>query len=117
MRVTEQEAKTKWCPQVRASQGVGDANACNAGTSEGDRVPTYSRCVGSECMMWRWGHEPHRTFWGCPDPNATIEPERPSHVPVSYIWCPCETDAAGWIEPPDSCEARRTGFCGLAGKQ
>jgi hypothetical protein len=46
--VTEEEAKGKWCPHVRIMMG-GAANsvAVNRGSS-------VVRCIGSECMAWRW---------------------------------------------------------------
>jgi len=42
----EDEAKKKWCPQSRV-------------TVDGDRILTnmpndVMRCVGSQCMAWRW---------------------------------------------------------------
>ena len=47
--MTEDEAKTKWCPMVRSSDA--DQTVDNAYIS--DRNPSYSRCIGSDCMMWR----------------------------------------------------------------
>lgn len=52
--MTEQEAKEKWCPMVRAAMGVDDNNAANAGCKPEERVLSYSLCVASACMMWRW---------------------------------------------------------------
>jgi len=37
MICTEEEAKTKWCPQVRLTDG--DVGGC---------------CIGSNCMLWVW---------------------------------------------------------------
>ena len=48
--MTEDEAKTKWCPMVRSSDLEKDVDNCYIK----DRNPTYSRCIGSDCMMWRW---------------------------------------------------------------
>ena len=54
--MTEQEAKTKWCPMVRAAKNVqpvqlmGQANMDPASA----RNPEQARCIGSGCMMWRW---------------------------------------------------------------
>ena len=42
--MTEQEAKTKWCPMMRSSTGVFDKH----------REPANNDCIGSGCMMWRW---------------------------------------------------------------
>lgn len=54
--MTEEEAKTKWCPQVR----------------EGDYRPDnirHANCIGSACMAWQWvfekgreDHNFHRKF-------------------------------------------------------
>lgn len=44
--MTEDEAKTKWCPHVR----VGD----KAVNRYFDGFPSHSYCIGSECMAWRW---------------------------------------------------------------
>lgn len=46
---TEDEAKTKWCPQVRFH-----GNYEHGG---GDNRPVEGcgvQCLGSGCMMWRW---------------------------------------------------------------
>ena len=45
--MTEDEAKRKWCPMVRFA---GAQVAFNRDT----QTPEYvTRCIGSECMMWR----------------------------------------------------------------
>lgn len=54
--LTEQEAKEKWCPQVRRSSVLAEtymgaptvATAINRGSTKN------TNCIGSECMMWRW---------------------------------------------------------------
>ena len=45
--MTEEEAKSKWCPHVRSYQG-----GWNVGST--DRVPKQALCIGSRCMAWRW---------------------------------------------------------------
>ena len=40
--MTEDEAKTKWCPMVRAGNEAG----CN-------RKDATDKCIASDCMMWR----------------------------------------------------------------
>ena len=48
--MTEEEAKTKWCPMARTSQGLG-ANGFNR-IDEG-KPSKDSFCMASDCMMWR----------------------------------------------------------------
>lgn len=58
--MTEAEAKTKWCPMVRASTREEDGNSSNRNVPlEGDILstekhhnPSYARCIGSECACW-----------------------------------------------------------------
>ena len=45
--MTEQEAKTKWCPMVRAPMLIAPA-------IPGNKYGANAKCVGSDCMMWRW---------------------------------------------------------------
>lgn len=50
----EQTAKTKWCPYKAMHQATAIA------LMDANRRPVdlpHSTCVGSECMMWRWGSE------------------------------------------------------------
>lgn len=48
--MTEEEAKTKWCPFARipfyATSGTLTVNRDRSGS-------VAARCVGSECMAWR----------------------------------------------------------------
>lgn len=58
--MTEEEAKTKWCPMARDRDGAG--NRVPYGDADADPVPQeYARneamvfpCIGSACMAWRW---------------------------------------------------------------
>ena len=49
--MTEDEAKTKWCP--KASTDGGDSVSVNRvyGSSKAD---TDCMCLASDCMFWRW---------------------------------------------------------------
>jgi len=49
--MTEEEAKTKWCPFARGSQYT-NGNSNNR-THEGE-PGEHTRCIGSACMAWRW---------------------------------------------------------------
>lgn len=56
--MTKQEAKEKWCPMVRNIMTPQDSTWRNkAMTNRLDFVEngfTESRCIASDCMMWRW---------------------------------------------------------------
>jgi len=48
--MTEEEAKTKWCPMVRnVREGI---NVGPWNRVEGE-IPYTSKCIGSDCMLWR----------------------------------------------------------------
>ena len=49
--MTEDEAKTKWCPMVRFVVSSEDQNSANRW--EGCPVPEICCCLASDCMMWR----------------------------------------------------------------
>jgi len=74
MIATEVEAKTKWCPMVRHTE---DGN-----------------CIGSGCMMWRWGITR----------ETSIYPPGPSILPPMEL--------LGKELPKEAWQ----GYCGLAGK-
>ncbi len=48
--MTEEEAKTKWCPMTRVGHVAG--MAINRHPDKQDFY-TETRCVASKCMMWR----------------------------------------------------------------
>lgn len=62
--MTEDEAKTKWCPFARVDSGFAGAGVCNrypmrdpegCDTSrERVMVNDTVRCIASSCMAWRW---------------------------------------------------------------
>ena len=50
--MTEEQAKTKWCPQVRFN-----GDACNRGEADmatpNPRCKSiWNNCIASDCMMW-----------------------------------------------------------------
>ena len=60
MNMTDDEAKTKWCPFTRVVSVKGDfhrTDAYNRLLFDDDTVGT--RCIGSDCMAWR---ESGKTF-------------------------------------------------------
>ena len=115
---TEKQASELWCPMVRSmADGLaGDNTFVVQGVVE--RNPEYSRCIASQCAMWRWDHIPIRkriktNRLVCSEEEAG---GRPEHVPEDWLFEPADKgdDWSGWVEPQESSDARRTGFCGLA---
>ena len=54
--MTEDEAKTKWCPMVRLGVTVGGepAPGLNRFTNPNNmKSMDFAKCIGSACMMWR----------------------------------------------------------------
>lgn len=57
--ITEEEAKTKWCPFARDSMleectmGVTTYNFNRGFADAGEIVPKSCLCIASECMAWR----------------------------------------------------------------
>lgn len=57
--MTEDEAKTKWCPFTRVVVAFADTMS-QAATANRDQPSTYgaypgpTSCIGSVCMAWRW---------------------------------------------------------------
>lgn len=88
MRVTEEEARKKWCPMVAAADVPADAN--------GDLRP---RCIASECMAWRVVPGKKSNF-GVETGEKMVGWARGEQHP-SYGY---------WYTFPE------TGYCGLAGK-
>jgi hypothetical protein len=52
--MTEQEARDKWCPMARVSTYL-DGNPAESAANRTDEGIPYagSRCIASDCMMWR----------------------------------------------------------------
>jgi hypothetical protein len=58
--MTEEEAKTKWCPHVRA---LSAADSAGINRTNNGALHWAASCIGSECMAWRW----ERKFGANPD--------------------------------------------------
>lgn len=51
--MTEEEAKTKWCPMVRIGVGEGSSTNLSWVSSPEDLQKADNNCLASACMMWR----------------------------------------------------------------
>lgn len=91
MILTEEEAKTKWCPEARANAGrTAIGTTLNRDDNGAPFVGCY--CIGSACMAWRWR-----------DPAPEIE-----------IFVAGEGNA-DFVRRRDRILAGRVGYCGKAG--
>lgn len=69
MLLSEEEAKTRWCPFARAalrwvessmSTTFGSGDAVAATVNRGTGLSAECNCISSACMAWRWARlEPH----------------------------------------------------------
>ena len=100
--ITEDEAKTKWCPFARSIVSTG--GGANRGTDSAGRPPPNVNCIGSACMAWRWDGK--RT--GLYDKN---HPDNGPAAPGQTIaYDPNDPERSEWVRY----EGR--GHCGLVGK-
>jgi hypothetical protein len=121
MILTEEEAKTKWCPFARLSIGK-DLAAPNRGPS----VEEKCRCIGSACMAWRRERTTPRDIqsflvpgdWDFTPPMA--EKAAAQAMAEGYVASGINTSIHGqpklWVRLA-SIDDHPRGFCGLAERQ
>ena len=59
--MTENEARMKWCPMARQAlpyrtdyYGIDNSSSPVGNKLHTGQIPEGSRCIASDCMMWRW---------------------------------------------------------------
>ena len=133
MLVTEEDARSKWCPAARTG-AYSDRGPMGAVTTNRDpriEVSQSCLCLASDCAAWRWAedsgqkrkqHVPRDAAF-----NAMPFDQLPKEAPPApagaetWIWEPPYQDEAGityygcFTEPLEEAKARRLGYCGLAG--
>lgn len=104
--MTEEEAKTKWCPFTRAADLEG-----NRGLVSGHEHP-QTMCIGSACMAWRWEPDTKRGPGPLEEKKLPPGSARELGRRAGFVWVPGKREDEGvtWGLFP------RIGFCGLAGK-
>lgn len=105
--MTEDEAKTKWCPFARA-QTEDEPEAAVVNRAVGGKADYDCYCLGSACMAWTWVDGERKPFRVSPEIAAS------KNFWAGYIRLETAPDEKGWVEliaPPPV-----DGFCGLAGK-
>jgi hypothetical protein len=72
MIVTEKEADEMWCPYSRRYHPNGSYNR------DGYGVISYTMCMGSKCMAWRWVQDPLVEF---------VANGKPTNTKSEYGYC------------------------------
>lgn len=105
--MTEDEAKTKWCPQARvflAGDYWQSTNGADLATMTAHDLRPLTRCIGSACMTWRKLPQSCSRCGG----DGFIESVGMCYAEICPMWAdkknPLALDKAG------------RGYCGLAGK-
>ena len=93
--MTEEEAKTKWCPHVVASHTDPRQPPSQYEREAGATSPFRHNCIGSACMAWRWKRGP-----------VEARPARPAY----------DEESGKHYDIPARKAAPGDGFCGLAGQ-
>lgn len=87
--MTEDEAKTKWCPMARVWSG--------GGAAFNRKIDEHVNCYGSGCMMWRWANE-----------------KNPDYVPQHNMLAQYPQHPAAMQGPWRKSETQ--GYCGMGGQ-
>lgn len=88
--MTEDQAKTKWCPFARvflAGDYWQSTNGADLMAMTADNMRPLTRCIASACIAWRWGVEHPGGGWIECAPNKAIAESRakePSYVVGGY---------------------------------
>ena len=54
--MTEEEAKTKWCPEAHRRTTVVVHKDQLLNKQEMEEAVNRDNCIASDCMMWRWSN-------------------------------------------------------------
>lgn len=99
MLMKENEAQEKGCPLLRMAP-----------------MGKFCGCIGSQCAMWRWYSAASPRRVKCENQAAETEAEAGTRPEGPWEFAPCDEFDAQWVETEESANARRLGYCGLAGR-
>lgn len=126
--ITEEEAKTKWCPFARVSNtGLGNRYPMDIDLAEGH---AFARCIASTCMAWRRAAEKRierRVMKGSNEHTGYLHarfPDGKSHHGTfefdghrwQYEYSSFDDSGEFDLLTRPSTEGAKIGFCGLAGQ-
>ncbi len=78
--LTEEQAKEKWCPFARVVIGDEVARASGNRFTSGHYHNEAARCLGSGCMLWKWGPAEFLRL----DANGNPDPDLSGPSPWTY---------------------------------
>ena len=109
MLMTEEQARTKWCPNARASDQQENPSAINR--ARVNRPDADCLCIASDCMAWRWADpaekNERRHCEACDGTGYSMTDSGPGICP--------SCDELGVTLHPYPTPARR-GYCGAFGR-
>ncbi len=106
--MTEDDAKTKWCPHARILGQGRDLDGCAVAGTVNRGQGFEARCIASACMAWRWqlerlGENKIQAIKRYREENAGVD------LKGAKDWVEAHPE---YVRQPI---AARQGFCGLAG--
>ncbi|WP_131800298.1 hypothetical protein [Methylobacterium indicum] len=98
MLLSEAHARSHWCPQARIARreivnpnagDIGIVGGCNRDALGRASNPASCRCLGSECMAWRWA--------GWRTEDGRVHDSEPVHGRTDLVgFCGLAGTPAGW---------------------
>lgn len=127
---TQAEIKTLWCPMVRMvamtsaggvdnGQPVFNRGSITQGGDTKTAIPHGANCIGKACAMFRLDVKPFPKAVDITDPfmlQQITNGEKPTMAGYDFV-PDFDDDGPHFVETEAHIEARRLGYCGLAGKR
>ena len=111
--MTEDEAKTKWCPKAVVLESYAEKASFNVTIK--DEQENFGRCIGSACMAWRWGIDTRSPAERCFDDTGLNTSEWRAKYRENPASAGCN-DHAAFDRMYGKPEQPTHGYCGAFGK-